>query len=409
MSRRSLRQDKIAKVYDAEILPVWTGRFAPLLLRNVRVPPKAMVLEVGCGTGHVALELARKMDQQSRVIALESSSSLLDVAREKAGDLSGRRIFFRTEHLTGKLSFAEGVYDVACSNLGLEDLEVPRQEAIAELVRVTKPGGQVLVTMPMEGSWGEFLDIYREVLVKHDMEETLGHLEDYALQFPSSQEAIATARAVGLQDVSLDVDEFRLLFRSAREFFFAPVIEYGPLRTWKRLSGKGQVMQDIFWYIKEAIDAYFGGTSFSLTVLSGCVSGTKPLEDEASVGTNISGDEVSGLEVIEDLSGLHEVDEASVVEEVDVDEDEEDDDEGDTIETDEEERITSPRRRKLAKSPGFLSRGLVATVQDDLGALTTENLRDGSDGVSGSDEIDDDAPTMQPQMRPTGRRSGSDD
>ena len=94
MSRRSLRQDKIAKVYDAEILPVWTGRFARLLLRNVHVPPKAMVLEVGCGTGHVALELARKMDQQSRVIALESSSPLLDVAREKAGDLSGRRIFF---------------------------------------------------------------------------------------------------------------------------------------------------------------------------------------------------------------------------------------------------------------------------------------------------------------------------
>ena len=281
------------------------------------------------------------------------------------------------------------------------------------MVRVTKPGGQVLVTMPMEGSWGEFLDIYREVLIKHDLDEILGHLEDYALRFPSPQEAIATAQAVGLRDVSLDVDEFRLLFRSAREFFFAPVIEYGPLRTWKRLAGKGQVMQDIFWYIKEAIDAYFGGTSFSVTVLAACLHGTKPLEDDDGVGIDISGDDVSGFDVIEELSGLHEVDEASVVEEVDLgenyDDDEGDEEITDTMETAEEERITSPNRKKLSKNHGFLSRGVVATVQDDLGALVTENLRDGASIDSRDDEIDDDAPTMQPQMSPIGRRSDGDD
>jgi hypothetical protein len=42
------------------------------------------------------------------------------------------------------------------------------------------------------------------------------------------------------------------------------------------VAGKGQEMQDIFWFIKEAIDAYFGGRAFSVTVVAGCLSGIKP-------------------------------------------------------------------------------------------------------------------------------------
>jgi hypothetical protein len=65
------------------------------------------------------------------------------------------------------------------------------------------------------------------------------------------------------------------LFKSSREFFFAPVIEYGPLGEWKDIAGNGQEMQDVFWYIKEAIDAYFDGRPFQVTVKAGCIIGTK--------------------------------------------------------------------------------------------------------------------------------------
>jgi hypothetical protein len=65
------------------------------------------------------------------------------------------------------------------------------------------------------------------------------------------------------------------LFKSSREFFFAPVIEYGPLAEWKEIAGNGQEMQDVFWYIKEAIDAYFDGRPFQVTVKAGCIIGRK--------------------------------------------------------------------------------------------------------------------------------------
>ena len=73
----------------------------------------------------------------------------------------------------------------------------------------------------------------------------------------------------------LEIEEFTLLFKSSREFFFAPVIEYGPLAEWKEIAGSGQEMQDVFWYIKEAIDAYFDGRPFQVTIKAGCIVGRK--------------------------------------------------------------------------------------------------------------------------------------
>jgi ubiquinone/menaquinone biosynthesis C-methylase UbiE len=250
-----------------------------MLLQESRVPPKGLVLNVACGTGYPALDLLEKMEG-GRIIAIDSSSALLDIARGKAGDMSGKRIFFRTEGGKEKLSFDDDVYDLTFSNLGLGDLSISSREAVAEFARVTAPGGQVLVTLPLRGTWLEFLDIYREVLTKHDRHDTLEQLTEYMEAIPEPETAIGWLEEAGLEEVDLVVEEFSLLFKSSREFFFAPVIEFGPLREWKRIAGKGQEMQDIFWFIKEAIDAYFGDRAFSVTVVAGCLSGIKPQRDE---------------------------------------------------------------------------------------------------------------------------------
>ena len=66
-------------------------------------------------------------------------------------------------------------------------------------------------------------------------------------------------------------------FHAWREFFFAPVIELGPLSRWKQLVGRGEEMQDIFFFTKEAIDTYFRGTAFPVTVVGAAVKGWKPI------------------------------------------------------------------------------------------------------------------------------------
>jgi ubiquinone/menaquinone biosynthesis C-methylase UbiE len=275
MKKRSHRLDKMARVYDDEILPIWSQRFGRMLLRGLEVPPKAMVLDVGCGTGYPSLELLRRMDDQSRIIAIDPVGALLDVARKKAGELAGKRIFFRSEAPVAKLAFADEVYDLVFSNLGLMLLDSPRR-AISEFCRVCKVGGRVMITLPLQGTYGEFYDIYREVLTKSDLHDVLDRLETHVAGTPDPDAVVGWFEEAGLEQVEVEVEEFSLLFKSSREFFFAPVVEFGPLSAWKEVAGKGETMQEIFWHIKEAIDAYFGERAFAVTVKAGCFRGTRP-------------------------------------------------------------------------------------------------------------------------------------
>jgi ubiquinone/menaquinone biosynthesis C-methylase UbiE len=276
-AKRTLKVEKLARIYDAEIAPCWGIRFAKLLLRDLALPARGQVLDVSCGTGYPTIEILRRMTEGSRLIAIDESSAMLDVVRRKVaqlGPLGGKGVFFRTESAVPKLSFADEVYDLVVCNLGVG--EMPSVElALRDFARVAKPGGEVRCTLALAGTFDEFHDIYREVLVKHDRHDALDRLEQHIARYPSFDAVERHLAAAGLGG-GVEVEEFSLLFRSSREFFYAPVIEYGPLADWKAIAGDGQEMQDVFWYIKEAIDAYFDGGPFQLTVRAGCVIGRKP-------------------------------------------------------------------------------------------------------------------------------------
>jgi ubiquinone/menaquinone biosynthesis C-methylase UbiE len=272
--KRSHKEDRLAKIYDAEILPIWSRRFGKLLLRDLALPPKAMVLDVGCGTGYPALEILQKMDGDGRIIAIDASSPMLDEARMKAGRLSGKRIFFRSESAAPKLAFADDVYDLVVCNAGLDEFDDP-EAAIRDFARVTKPSGRVAVTLPLAGTFGEFHDLFREVLGKFDRQDAIDKLDAHLTHYPPLEQVEAWFEDAGLVDVKGEWDSFTLLFKSSREFFFAPVIEFGPLSEWKSIAGKGQPMQDVFWHLKSAIDAYFMGRPFAVTVNVGLVRGRK--------------------------------------------------------------------------------------------------------------------------------------
>jgi ubiquinone/menaquinone biosynthesis C-methylase UbiE len=288
VQKRSHKLEKLARIYDDQIAPVWGARFGKMLLRNLAVPERGQILDISCGTGYPLVEVLRRKGEGALVIAIDASSAMLDVARRKVGGAKG--VYFRTESPVPRLSFADDVYDLVMCNLGLPEMPSVKT-AINDFARVTKIGGEVRCTLPIEGSWQEFHDIYREVLVKHDRHEALDRLDRHVASYPTVEDCEAWLRAAGLEP-RVEVDEFSLLFRSSREFFFAPVVEYGPLAEWKAIAGSGQELQDTFWYIKEAIDAYFGGRAFQVTIKAGMLVGHKAAPVVAGLGDGV-GDDVS--------------------------------------------------------------------------------------------------------------------
>jgi len=77
------KQARLAKLYDEEIAPAYATRFANLLLRRVRPTSGARVIEVGCATGLLTRELARRFDENSRITAFEEGDAFVAEARAK--------------------------------------------------------------------------------------------------------------------------------------------------------------------------------------------------------------------------------------------------------------------------------------------------------------------------------------
>jgi SAM-dependent methyltransferase len=110
-------------------------------LRWLPVRARDRVLEVGCGTGVVARDLAGLVGRGGVVTAVDTSATLLTRARALSGDVPGGRIVFR--HADGhRLPFRDGRFDAVLAITVMLHVEDPLH-VVKEMVRVTRPGGRV--------------------------------------------------------------------------------------------------------------------------------------------------------------------------------------------------------------------------------------------------------------------------
>lgn len=271
------REERLARIYDEEIYPLVARRLDELLLRGLVVPAGAQVLELGCGGGAATSELLARSDANTRIMALEDSSALLELARDRTARAHpGRRTFWKTHRLGDRLPFGDDHFEVTLADVTVGDVKDPAA-FLSDLVRVTKPGGQVVVASLVRGSWTEFLDIFHDVLTSRGKPEPLAALEAHLQALPDGESIARALEGAGLAEVDVELDHWELLFRSARELLYAPVVEHGPLERWKEIAGKGAEMQETFLATKEAIETYFGGRTFAVTLQAAGVRGKKPV------------------------------------------------------------------------------------------------------------------------------------
>ena len=104
------------------------------------VPKHLRVADIGTGTGILAGELASiGMD----VIAVDHSRRMLEVARDKLKEPTLGNIEFRLGDVA-ELPIADGEVDAALAHMVLHYVSSPA-EALREMARIVRPGGQVIV------------------------------------------------------------------------------------------------------------------------------------------------------------------------------------------------------------------------------------------------------------------------
>lgn len=114
---------------------------AARVVETADVGPEDRVLDVGCGTGSVAIAAAR---QGATVTGVDLTPALLDRATENA-DLAGVTSIEWREGDATVLPVDDGIYHATLSNLGHMYADPP-EAAAAELLRVTRPGGRIVFT-----------------------------------------------------------------------------------------------------------------------------------------------------------------------------------------------------------------------------------------------------------------------
>jgi ubiquinone/menaquinone biosynthesis C-methylase UbiE len=114
---------------------------APLLIAFAAPHAKGKALDVGCGTGNLAVELAKNQDLTS-IEAFDFSSAYIAYAKTRGAD---PRVNFQTADACA-IPFADATFDLTLSMLVLAFIPEP-QRAVREMVRVTKPGGTVAACM----------------------------------------------------------------------------------------------------------------------------------------------------------------------------------------------------------------------------------------------------------------------
>ena len=165
-TRIAPRYDLLNHLLSAQMDRLWRARTAREL-KPILDRPDAIVLDLCCGTGDLALSLARHAKAQ--IIGADFSHTMLVRARQKAANANGAKTLPFVEADALRLPFAGESFDLLTTAFGFRNL-ANYEGGLREAFRVLRPGGTLAIlefTEPAPGFMGDAYRFYtRKILPK---------------------------------------------------------------------------------------------------------------------------------------------------------------------------------------------------------------------------------------------------
>jgi len=265
----STLEDQIdaARAYEALFVPALFGQWVGLLADAVRLDAGQRALDVGCGTGVLAREIAIRVGQPGLVSGLDPNQGMLSVARESAPGIDWK------EGEAENIPFPDETFDAVLSQFGL--MFFPnRHQSVQEMLRVVKPSGRLAVAV-----WNSIDEIRGYSAELELVERIAGSPAAAAIRAPFSlgRREIVTAlfENAGATRIEVATHKGTARFPSIQIMFEAE------LRGWLPAMGV-HLTEDVIDVILREAEATFSpyvnsGGEVVFDVSAHLVSATKPL------------------------------------------------------------------------------------------------------------------------------------
>jgi demethylmenaquinone methyltransferase/2-methoxy-6-polyprenyl-1,4-benzoquinol methylase len=201
--------DRIAGRYDAMNSVMSAGLHHRWRARTVDVSgvgTGSVALDVCCGTGDLALELRRRVGPSGRVVGLDFSAPMLELAARKSAARGAAVEWVQGNALD--LPFTDATFDAATVGFGVRNV-ADLGRAVGELARVVRPGGTVAIleiTTPQRPPLKWFYSVWFDRIVPvlgavAGDRDAYTYLPDSVRRFPPARELAGLMHATGLRAV----------------------------------------------------------------------------------------------------------------------------------------------------------------------------------------------------------------
>jgi SAM-dependent methyltransferase len=184
------------------------------LLRLAALDPGERVVDIACGTGVIARLASERVGPTGSVTGVDLAPDMIAVA-EGVDAPPGAPIEWRVADAVA-LPLPDDAYDVALCQMGLMFVE-DRAAAVAEMRRIVRPGGRVVVSTP--GSIQRAFELMEEAIVAHIGAELGGFVRAvFSMHDPGALAELLTG--AGLGSVSSTVSPTKLTLPAPADFLW---------------------------------------------------------------------------------------------------------------------------------------------------------------------------------------------
>ena len=247
--------------WNGEVGQRWLKREADLeainrsvsdhLLAEARLSPSARVVEIGCGSGALALALGRAVPE-GEVVALDISAPLLGRARMRRDAAGLANLTFR--EADAQTAVLPGPFDLAISSFGMMFFEEP-VAAFTNIRRAMQPDGRLLFATFAAPAGNPWFGIPRRIAAAHLGAPPEGPATAPGpLAFADGERVVGMMRQAGWAEPSVETRPFDYHHPGGAAAAASLAVELGPAAFLLRSLGADERQMEA---VRDAIEAAF--------------------------------------------------------------------------------------------------------------------------------------------------------